>query len=412
MKSTDLDDSRCYEMSMRFLLRQIAVCICLLTLDVEAGEPEKIALLCDIAIPGTATDRTESKEPLSDGTPANRLGGPSGLAWTGKGLEFLWITDRGPHDGATTHTPRYHVADLKPCLESAGEPVLKRTVLLRDPKGRALSGSSAAFEKDRPENSLRFDSEGIAQRNGSVIVSDEYGPVVREFDETGQARRVWPVPAKFAISNPSASEDQEFADNATGRLTNAGFEGLCADADGQLLAALQRPLRQDGAYDEAAQRVGRNVRLLQMCGPDCKPREFVYVLEDPAQGISELCHVGGTTYLAIERDSTVGESAKSKKITLFDIARATDVSDTPRLPSQGLPESIVPVRKRVLIDLLDPAFGLAGAKFPEKIEGLTFGPKLEDGRRLLVVASDNDFDAAEPIRFWFFAVPESLLKIE
>ena len=72
----------------------------------------------------------------------------------------------------------------------------------------------------------------------------------------------------------------------------------------------------------------------------------------------------------------------------------------------------MPVRKRVLIDLLDPAFGLAGARFPEKIEGLAFGPNLADGRRLLVVASDNDFDAAEPIRFWFFAVPAPHLKID
>lgn len=399
-------------MSLRIILRRIATSICLLTATLQADEPAKIALLRDIAIPGTASDLSNLNESLSDGTPANRLGGPSGLSWTGKGLEFLWITDRGPHDGATTHTPRYHVADLKPCLDSNGEPNLKRTVLLRDHQGRLLSGSSAAFDKERSENSLRFDSEGIALRNGSVIVSEEYGPVVREFDENGKAQRDWPVPAKFAISNPSASEEMEFADNATGRLTNAGFEGLCSDTDGQLLAALQRPLRQDGAYDEAGQRVGRNVRLLQMCGPDCKPREFVYVLDDPKQGISELCHVGGTTYLAIERDSTVGETSQAKKITIFDIALATDVSDTPRLPSQGLPSSIVPVRKRVLIDLLDPAFGLAGDKFPEKIEGLAFGPNLTDGRRLLVVASDNDFVATESIRLWLFAVPVPLLTNE
>ncbi len=399
-------------MTVRPILRQIAIGFCLLPSNLQGDEAAKISLLRDIAIPGTSTDRSTSSEALSDGTPANRLGGPSGLAWTGTGLNFLWVSDRGPHDGATAHTPRYHIADLKPCVESGGEPVLTRTVLLRDRQGRPLSGSSAAFDKDRPENSLRFDSEGIALRNGSVIVSDEYGPVVREFDETGQARRDWPVPAKFAVANPNAAEETEFADNATGRLPNAGFEGLCVDTDGQLLVALQRPMRQDGAYDQAGQRVGRNVRLLLMCGPDCKPREFVYVLDDPNQGISEICHVGGSTFLAIERDSTVGESAKFKKIVMFEISKASDVSDFPRLPSQGLPESIVPVRKRVLIDLLDPAFGLTGTEFPEKIEGLAFGPKRNDGRRLLVVASDNDFDAVEPIRFWFFAVPENLLKFD
>lgn len=390
----------------------IALGIGFIAPSAPGDEPAKIELIGQVAIPGTATDRSGLTDILSDGTPSNRLGGPSGLSWTGNDMEFLWVSDRGPLDGATTHTPRYHVADLAPSIEKGLEPVLRRTILLHDRQGRPLSGSSAAFDKNQPENSLRFDSEGIAMRNGTVIVSDEYGPVIREFDTGGRAHRDWPVPAKFAITNPNAAEEKEFADNATGRLTNAGFEGLCADDDDQLLAALQRPLRQDGAYDDAGQRVGRNVRLLQMCGPDCKPREFVYVLEDPKQGISELCHAGGTVYLAIERDSTVGETAKSKKITIFDIARATDVSDTPRLPSNELPGSITPVRKRVLIDLLDPAFGLAGASFPEKIEGLSFGPKLKDGRRILVVATDNDFEASEPIRFWFFAVPEKSLKLD
>jgi len=396
----------------RQLIAAVAAFLACPAYPAHGDEPAKIDLIRQVAVPGTATDHSGLTGLLSDGTPANRLGGPSGLCWTGKGLEFLWVTDRGPLDGATTHTPRYHMADLAPCLESGKQPALRRTVLLLDEQGHSLSGAAAAFDKTRPDNSLRFDSEGIALRNGSVIVSDEYGPVVREFDDNGRARRDWPVPARFFIVHPSASEDQEFADNATGRLTNAGFEGLCADADGQLMAALQRPLRQDGAYDAASQRVGRNVRLLQMCGPDCKPREFVYVMDDARQGISELCHAGGTVYLAIERDSTAGQTARSKKIALFDIAGATDVSDTPRLPASQLAEAIKPVRKRILIDLLDPAFGLAGAAFPEKIEGLSFGPKLPDGRRLLVVATDNDFEASEPIRFWFFAVPEQSLKFD
>ncbi len=399
-------------MFLHRILISIALGVGLVAQSTFGDEPGKIELIGKVAIPGTATDRSGLTDILSDGTPSNRLGGPSGLAWTGDDMEFLWVTDRGPLDGATSHTPRYHVADLAPCLESGSEPILRHTILLHDSQGRALSGSSAAFEKRQPQDSLRFDSEGIAMRNGTVIVSDEYGPVIREFDTGGRAHRDWPVPAKFAVANPNGAEEKEFADNATGRLPNAGFEGLCADEDDQLLAALQRPLRQDGAYDESGKRVGRNVRLLQMCGPDCKPRELVYVLEDPAQGISELCHAGGTVYLAIERDSTVGEAAKSKKITIFDIARATDVSDTPRLPSSELPGSITPVRKRVLIDLLDPAFGLAGASFPEKIEGLSFGPTLKDGRRILVVATDNDFDAREPIRFWFFAVPEKSLRLD
>ena len=40
---------------------------------------------------------------------------------------------------------------------------------------------------------------------------------------------------------------------------------------------------------------------------------------------------------------------------------------------------------------------------PEKIEGLSHGPRLADGRQTLVVASDNDFQADVPTLIWVFA---------
>ena len=52
-------------------------------------------------------------------------------------------------------------------------------------------------------------------------------------------------------------------------------------------------------------------------------------------------------------------------------------------------------------------FGLAGASFPEKLEGLAIGPDLADGRHLLLVTSDNDFAAGNPSRFFAFALDRS-----
>jgi hypothetical protein len=59
--------------------------------------------------------------------------------------------------------------------------------------------------------------------------------------------------------------------------------------------------------------------------------------------------------------------------------------------------------------MLDPAQGLVGATFPEKIEGLAFGPDLPDGRRMLVVTNDNDFMAANANNFYVFAIEPWLL---
>ena len=59
---------------------------------------------------------------------------------------------------------------------------------------------------------------------------------------------------------------------------------------------------------------------------------------------------------------------------------------------------------------LDPAFGIrdqldaAGIPFPEKVEGLAFGPDLEDGRHLLWVTVDNDFFSDRQSVVWAFAI--------
>lgn len=389
---------------------RLSLALSLVLSSVCISADAQIELLRDVSVPGTTIDASGLTGELADGTPANRLGGPSGLSWTGRGQVYLWLSDSGPKDGATTHTPRYHEADLALSFSNGDAPVIRRTITLKQENGEPLTGHSVAINDKEPKNSPRFDSEGIALWEGKTVVSEEYGPSIAVFGKDGKMQSHWPVPDRFFVAKPSGIETDEIKNNNAGRQPNAGFEGLCSDGNGGLLAILQRPLLQDGGLNANGKRFGRNVRLLQMCGPNCKPREFVYVLDDPSAGVSEICHAGGSQFLSIECDSKHGAEAKTKKIMLFDIADATDISRTEHLPFQELPKEIKPVHKKLFLDLLDPRFQLNKQNFPEKIEGLTFGPTLEDGRRLLVVATDNDFEADEPIRFWFFVVPKELLK--
>jgi len=69
-----------------------------------------------------------------------------------------------------------------------------------------------------------------------------------------------------------------------------------------------------------------------------------------------------------------------------------------------LPIGVTAVHKEVFIDLLDPKFELLGSDMPEKIESLAMGPDLQDGRKLLHVASDNDFDTNWPTKIYCFAI--------
>jgi hypothetical protein len=106
----------------------------------------------------------------------------------------------------------------------------------------------------------------------------------------------------------------------------------------------------------------------------------------------------------LERDGDAGESAGFKKIFRISTKNATDVSKILELPAPMLPVGIVPVTKTLFLDLLDPKFGLKGKDFPAKIEGLAFGPDLPDGRKLLIITTDNDFKPDEPTWIYAFAV--------
>jgi hypothetical protein len=65
----------------------------------------------------------------------------------------------------------------------------------------------------------------------------------------------------------------------------------------------------------------------------------------------------------------------------------------------ALPDPPPPISKTLLLDFAD--LGIA----PDNLEGMTFGPRLADGRRLLVVISDNNFNPLQTTQFIALALP-------
>jgi hypothetical protein len=366
------------------------------------------------SIPGNARDDSGLRGLLEDGvTPANQVGGlGSALAWSGRGDLYYAAPDRGPADGATTYRDRLYAIEIR--VRKTGpskygvQPILRDTTLLRNEDKAFFTGSSAAFDATGSTGSLRFDPEGIrvSRCGDTAFVSDEYGPYLYEFD-LGSGRRVRSVglPAKFGIDAPSAVVDEELGRNVAGRQTNRGMEGLAISPDGRrVYGMMQNALLQDGALDAANKRVGMNNRIVEVDTESGAVREFAYVLDDKGNGVNEILAINDHEFLVIERDGKAGAAAAFKKLFRIDTSGATDVRAVKQLPAGALPAEVVPVAKAPFLDLLDPAFGLAGAEFPEKIEAIAFGPDLDDGRHLLIVVNDNDFFADRPTNFYAFAI--------
>ncbi len=286
----------------------------------------------------------------------------------------------------------------------AKEPValkLLATTLLSDEKGTPFTGALDAFEHMQPEKNRRFDPEGArVGRDGSLYLSDEYGPVVYRFDAKGKRLDWLHVPAHFRPAKPGKHPADELPPkNTVGRQPNRGMEGLAISPDGtKLFGIMQGPLIQDGGLNEKNERVGLNCRVLEIDLSTKKTHEFVYRLDAPANGVSEIVAVSATEFLVLERDGLGGTDAKCKKLFHIDLTAATDVSGA------VLPKDATPAKKRLFLDLLDKRHGIAGANCPEKFEGLAFGPDLPDGRRLLLVTADNDFIAEKPFRLYAFAI--------
>lgn len=370
--------------------------------DIEVGK--KPELLAVARVSGEYRDRSGLNGMLETNTPINAFGGLSAIEFSGQDNRYYVLSDRGAGDGAASFPCRFHTVEL------AYDERLRRldfrllaTTLVKDLQGRALTGSLLQLKDWKEEGRCpSYDPEGIrllktADNESMVVISDEYGPNIDFFSLDGRMLRSVVIPESFGLSERRPEPFQ------VGAFTNRGLEGLAVSPSfKRMVGAMQGPLVQDGRL-ENNKCYGTWTRWLVIDGQSGSAVQWAYPLEDESTGVSEVLAINEDRYLVLERDSLLGEQAKLKRIYVADGAKATDVSSVESLKS-GLPAGASAVTKRLLIDLLDPRYGFHGVNAPEKPEGLAWGPKLSDGRRVLMVCFDNDFEPANSTIFAAFAV--------
>lgn len=371
-----------------------------------------VTFLGEGSIPGNATDASGLTDMLEDGvTPHNQVGGlGSAIAYTGRSDLYVATPDRGPADGTTSYIDRLYTIRIA-VEENAGiwsvTPTLNTTRLLRTGQDY-FTGSAAAHDAANSSASLRFDPESVRVDacGRSIYVSDEYGPFLYQFDmNSGKRVAAIPLPNKYLIDQPSSVPGDELAINLAGRQANRGMEGLAISPDGtRLFGIMQSPLIQDGGLDAALARVGTNTRILEINLATGEYKEYLYKLESKSYGISEILAFNDHELLVLERDGKAGSSAVFKNLYKIDLSAASDIRALQTMDVTATPDGVTPVAKTQFLDFLDPAYGLAGSSFPEKMEGIAFGPDLADGRHLLIATNDNDFVSSNANRFFAFAI--------
>ncbi|MEQ1896113.1 MAG: esterase-like activity of phytase family protein [Vicinamibacterales bacterium] len=253
-----------------------------------------------------------------------------------------------------------------------------------------------AVRVERALANRTMDLEGVAPaRDGHVFISSEGEavnpeaptPGVFEYTREGRLVRSLPIPAAYL-----------------GLRSNLGFEALSASPDGRrLFVGAESSLRQDGG--PATVDAGALTRILVLDPTGLAgPHEYAYRTEPVPRlpegraasgdnGVPEMLAIGSHDLLVLERayvaeKGSGGRSANGVRI--FHVHLDPDAEVTGRWSLKETPPTAA-LRKTLVLDLATLASQLPPRLANlENFEAMSFGPVLPDGRRTLLLVSDNN----------------------
>ena len=235
------------------------------------------------------------------------------------------LSDRGPGGGTLSYDTRVQRFKVKIDKNTGAISKFKivETIIFKDELGDPLNGRAP-----NPTSVLggSFDPEGIVvhPKTGHLLVSDEYGPSLYEFDRRGRLVRRFITPANLIPRN-GATNVPNFADdtgNTAGKRTNRGFEGLAISPDGaHAYAMLQSAMLDEGAGNGFCNRI---VKFDTLTGDAVA--QYAYRMEAASQGrgISALVAINEREFFVLERNNRgIGVGAEAtppnKKVFRIDI---------------------------------------------------------------------------------------------
>ena len=229
------------------------------------------------------------------------------------------------------------------------------------------------FAVDVPD---AWDGEGLVLSGDSFFIANERGPFIYQIDRSGKLNTKVAIPAHFKTA-----------------IYNRSLESLSLTPDGRyLFTANESTLTNDGQQPTTAS--GATIRIYRRELATGAQHEFAY-RTDPLfaagakggdMGVSDLLALSATDVLVMERSYVAGVG------NWVRIYRAQlDGKDVLDVPALSLKTPVA--KKQLFVDFATiPEAGMAGheGKVLPNYEGLSLGPRLPDGRRILFVISDNN----------------------
>ncbi len=321
---------------------------------------------------------------------ATVVGGLSGIDYDAKTDSYFIISD----DRTTTdspNAPRFYTARLSFDANSFSGLTFQSVVSFKQPDGTDYPkvpdlkvADPESIRIDPLNGNLVWASEG--DRTLTSTPARVINPFIREITKAGQHVREYELPSIFAMSSSDV-----------GPRGNLTLEGLAFLPDGKSLAAIMEgPLFQDSATPTLTTGAQSRITVFDRTSGKATaqyayPIEKVQAAPVPADqftvnGATEILALSATRFLVLERSFSVGVIGNQVRLYEIDISKATNVLTAANL------QGATAVTKRLVLDFETLKTQLGGIA---NLEGITFGPRLANGKRSLVVIADDNFPLAD-----------------
>ena len=275
---------------------------------------------------------------------------------------------------------------------------LKAKINIKKDKITSINFTDVVFLKDATtsfytKNALDLESIFVDEKTQKVYFTSEgkiyknKNPLVFSTDASGKRHTNYSIPDMFLANSNSKP------------VNNATFEGSSKSVNGNgFWVAMEAPLEIDG--EEAT--IIKKSTPIRITYFDKKTqtatRQFAYQLENITKPVKGKFNVNGLTaileykknhFFIVERTYQSGYGSYGNIVRIFNAV--IDKNTTNILDVKSLKEAkYTPIKKELILNLEDIQSKLTNGII-DNIEGITFGPRLANGKQSLILVSDDNF---------------------
>ncbi|SDR66503.1 esterase-like activity of phytase family protein [Gramella sp. MAR_2010_147] len=300
------------------------------------------------------------------------VGGLSGIDY--KNGKYYLVSDQASN-------PRIYQADIDIFNNTIKNIEINQLIKVKKPanfSNKVLDLEAVSFDEMREE--FVVTSEGM--------IDDGKDPGIYRLSNTGEIQNSFEIPEYF-----KAKKEQKPRNNGV-------FEGLTESYDQQAYwVAMESPLEKDSSKPKIfpSRSHVRITKFDKNTGEAID--QFVYKLDGIAKlpinyfavnGVTEIIEYAQDKFLILERAYSAGYGSHGNTVKIFEVdaSKASNTLNIDQLKGQKYQTA----EKKLLFNFNSVKKQLTN-KIIDNIEGMCFGPALQNGKKSLLLVSDNNFNS-------------------